>query len=52
MDTPGFNANRLIRKSGSWVEYLAAIALLTKKQKGDAFERLVQLYLQPKIKAC
>ena len=41
-------ANRLISKCKSWADFTAAVEKLDKKQMGDVFERLTQLYLQTK----
>ena len=42
------SANRLISKCKSWADFTAAVEKLDKKQMGDVFERLTQLYLQTK----
>jgi hypothetical protein len=42
--------DRLIGSCNSWNDFRLAIAPLSKKQKGDVFERLVQLYLLTKPK--
>src|SRR5262245_28955244 len=38
--------DRLIGSCSSWADFRVAAASLSKKQKGDVFERLTQLYLQ------
>ena len=43
-----FSPDRLIGKCGSWNDFWAAAAFLSEKQKGDFFERLIQLYLLTK----
>jgi predicted helicase len=45
-----FDPDRLIGSCSSWESFWAAAASLSKKQKGDVFERLVQLYLLTKPK--
>ena len=42
------SANRLISKCKSWADFTSAVENLDKKQMGDVFERLTQLYLQTK----
>ena len=42
--------DRLIGNCGSWADFWLAAASLSEKQKGDVFERLVQLYLLTKPK--
>ena len=42
--------DRLIGRCSSWADFCLAVAPLSKKQKGDVFERLVQLYLLTKPK--
>jgi predicted helicase len=42
--------DRLIGSCSSWADFCLAIAPLSKKRKGDVFERLVQLYLLTKPK--
>jgi predicted helicase len=45
-----FNPDRLIGNCGSWEHFWTAVADLSEKQKGNVFERLVQLYLLTKPK--
>ena len=45
-----FNPDRLIGSCSSWEDFWAGAASLSEKQKGDVFERLVQLYLLTKPK--
>jgi superfamily II DNA or RNA helicase len=42
--------DRLIGNCSSWADFWVAAASLSEKQKGDVFERLVQLYLLTKPK--
>jgi hypothetical protein len=42
--------DRLIGGCKSWADFWLAAASLSEKQKGDVFERLVQLYLLTKPK--
>ena len=46
--------NRLIGGCSSWVDFWRDAASLSEKQKGDVFERLVQLDLltKPKFLGC
>src|SRR5688572_22054770 len=39
-------ADRLLRRCGSWTEFWKLTRPLDRRTCGDAFERLVQLYLQ------
>src|SRR4051812_45587186 len=50
MQKVAFSADRLIGNCGSWERFWTAAADLSEKQKGDVFERLVQLYLLTKPK--
>ena len=45
-----FHPDRLIRDCASWQDFWAAAVTLSPKQKGDVFERLVQIYLLTKPK--
>ncbi len=45
MATKRSQADRLISRCKSWVDFTTALSSLTAKEKGDAFERLTQLYL-------
>ena len=38
-------ADGLIRKTKSWTEFVSRLELLKPKEKGDAFEELIRLYL-------
>ena len=48
MQKLSFSPDRLIGKCGSWNDFWTAAAFLSEKQKGDLFERLIQLYLLTK----
>src|SRR5262245_39447573 len=51
MQKPNYsNPDRLIGGCKSWADFWLAAASLSEKQKGDVFERLVQLYLLTKPK--
>ena len=50
MQKVAFSPDRLIGNCGSWEHFWTAAADLSEKQKGDVFERLVQLYLLTKPK--
>jgi len=40
--------NTIIAKCASWSQFVQAVSFFSAKDKGDAFERLTQLYLQTK----
>ncbi len=40
------NPDTIIRKSPSWSDLFHRLTTMTPKDKGDVFERVVQLYLQ------
>jgi predicted helicase len=40
------NPDTIIRKSPSWSDLFNRLTTMTSKEKGDVFERVVQLYLQ------
>jgi predicted helicase len=50
MQKLAFRHDRLIGRCSSWQEFWAAAASLSAKEKGDVFERLVQLFLLTKPK--
>ena len=50
MQKLAFSPDRLLGNCNSWEHFWAAAASLSKKQKGDLLERLVQLYLLTKPK--
>jgi superfamily II DNA or RNA helicase len=45
-----YSPDRLIGSCSSWSDFWLTVASLSEKQKGDVFERLVQLYLLTKPK--